>query len=528
MSRMLKFGSSPNYETPMDEDTDNTYMVTVKASYGTDMATRDVTVTVTDVDELGALSGDSSPSYMENSDDDVATYTADGATWSLEGADKGYFTIIGGMLKFKNSPNYEMPRGAAMSATNTNEYMVTVKAEAGGEMDEIMVTVTVDNVEELGMLPGDSSHSYMENSDDAVATYTADGPMADSATWSLEGTDKGYFTIIGGMLKFKNSPNYEMPRGAAMSDTNTNEYMVTVKAEAGGEMDEITVTVMVTNVNEDGTVTLMPMPLTVGTAVTASLTDPDNVTDGTVTWQWSKFMEMDEGYTDITGATSAMYTPVAADEDYYLKATASYNDGEGSDKSASAMTASQVSSFAISGTSVSSYVENGDGRRWQPTQPPAPMADFRHLGSLAWRPTPTILHGRGFRRERHAQVRERSPDYEMPRGHGRWARTNSYEYMVTLSRPTDGTNSGRGHDVTVMVDQRGRTWDAVRGFQLTATWRTATTPWQPTRPTARWRTWQLGRLKAPTPTISWSRVPARASCSSSVTPPTSRSRGARR
>ena len=87
---------------------------------------------------------------------------ADNATWSLEGADKGYFTITGGMLKFRNSPNFEMPRGQALSATNTNIYEVTVKAEAGGEMDGILVTVTVSNVDELGTLSGDSSHSYEE------------------------------------------------------------------------------------------------------------------------------------------------------------------------------------------------------------------------------------------------------------------------------------------------------------------------------------------------------------------------------
>ena len=38
---------------PADADTDNIYMVTVKASAGTDMATtHDVTITVTDVEEM--------------------------------------------------------------------------------------------------------------------------------------------------------------------------------------------------------------------------------------------------------------------------------------------------------------------------------------------------------------------------------------------------------------------------------------------------------------------------------------------
>ncbi|MYA49220.1 MAG: cadherin repeat domain-containing protein [Chloroflexi bacterium] len=52
-STMLRFRSSPNYEAPADADTNNVYMVTVTANDGTNTAMRDVTVTVTDVDEQG-------------------------------------------------------------------------------------------------------------------------------------------------------------------------------------------------------------------------------------------------------------------------------------------------------------------------------------------------------------------------------------------------------------------------------------------------------------------------------------------
>ena len=188
--------------------------------------------------------------YEENGMDAVETYMANGpmaarARWSLEGDDAGRFSLSqDGVLTFRNSPNYENPTD--MGTDNT--YKVTVKANDGTYMDTQDVIVMVTDVEELGMLSGNSSPSYMENSEDAVATYTPSGP--DMATWSLEGTDKGYFTITGGVLKFRNSPNYEMPRGRALSGTNTNEYMVTVKAEAGGEMDDIMVTVTVANVEE--------------------------------------------------------------------------------------------------------------------------------------------------------------------------------------------------------------------------------------------------------------------------------------
>ena len=54
------------------------------------------------------------------------------------------------MLKFKVAPDYEMPRGEAKSATNTNTYEVTVEVAANGEMATQAATVNVTNVEETG------------------------------------------------------------------------------------------------------------------------------------------------------------------------------------------------------------------------------------------------------------------------------------------------------------------------------------------------------------------------------------------
>ena len=237
---MLTFRSSPNYEMPMDANTDNTYMVTLKASDGTYMDTHDVTVTVTNVDELGMLVGQDSVGYMENDTVAVETYTANGpvaASWSLEGDDMGAFSIGGssGELMFASPPDFEAPTDMGMD----NMYQVTVKAEAGGEMDMMDVTVTVTNVAELGMLTGDASVDYNENGMSAVGTYTADGPVA--AIWSLEGDDMGAFSIGGssGELMFASPPDFEAPTDMGMD----NMYQVTVKAEAGGEMDTMDVTV---------------------------------------------------------------------------------------------------------------------------------------------------------------------------------------------------------------------------------------------------------------------------------------------
>ena len=222
-----------------------------------------------------------------------------------------------------------------MSGTNTNTYMVTVKASAGGEMEMVEVTVTVTNVDELGTLSGSTSASIMEGATDSLGTYTLMGTAADTADWSLDGADMSDFMLEGTgmsrMLKFRSAPDFEAPMGGADNDSNT--YMVTVKASAGGEMEMVQVTVEVTNIEEAGTVTLMPTSLVVGSEVTASLTDLDGDVSGT-TWQWASADAMDVDFTNIDGADSASYTPVEDDAGMYLQATASYTDGHGTGKMA--------------------------------------------------------------------------------------------------------------------------------------------------------------------------------------------------
>ena len=81
-------------------------------------------------------------------------------------------------------------------------------------------------------------------------------------------------------------------------------------------------------IDDDGTVSLSWEELTVGEAVTASLTDPD---DGVmnVEWQWASSADGLTDWTDIVGATSGTYTPVEGNVNNYLRATASYDDDSG-------------------------------------------------------------------------------------------------------------------------------------------------------------------------------------------------------
>ena len=133
----------------------NTYMVTVMAedSFGA-TASIDVTIMVTDVDEMPDVTGDEMRDYPENGTGPVATYTAsdpEGAMvrWSLGGTDAADFMIENGVLTFKKSPDYEMAMGGSAGTSNTYEVMVKATDETRQVgMKDVMVKVT--NVDEAG------------------------------------------------------------------------------------------------------------------------------------------------------------------------------------------------------------------------------------------------------------------------------------------------------------------------------------------------------------------------------------------
>ena len=234
-------------------------------------------------------------------------------------------------------------------------YTVELTADDGsGLKATTRVTIALVDMNETPTMPmelsadlvisGPPNRSYGENGTTAVGTYSAAGAHAASVMWSLSGDDMSAFDIsAGGELTFMASPDYEMPVDANMN----NIYELSVVGNDGtNDPESYDVIVTVSNVDEDGMVSLSPMTPTVGMEVTAMLEDPDGIVT-IIGWEWSSSDMMDGTYTEITGATSDAYTPVEADDGMYLRATVNYDDGEGPDKVAYAMTAGAVPTMPV-------------------------------------------------------------------------------------------------------------------------------------------------------------------------------------
>ena len=190
---------SLNTNTELDYEDRTTYMVVVTAADPDgEMASVDVTIKVTDVDEApkiiaGGLvvRGTSDTNYAENGMGMVATYSAAGpdaadATWSLSGADAGDFSISSaGVLTFMASPNYESPA----DANTDNIYMVMVNANDGTNDAMKAVTVRVTNEDEPGRV------TFWRDGADATTAAIVVGDELGGAVDDSDGNPNDTFPI---------------------------------------------------------------------------------------------------------------------------------------------------------------------------------------------------------------------------------------------------------------------------------------------------------------------------------------------
>ena len=161
-----------------------------------------------------------------------------------------------------------------------------------------------------------------------VAATDAEG---DVLTYSLRGPDAAYFLVspwTGAVLVWTDL-DYETQA----------TYSVTVEVRDSrdlvGHFDTsadamLKVSIMLTNEEELGMLTLSPKQPQVGTQLTATLTDPDGGITGQ-SWSWERSQNGSD-WSPIANAAEGRYTPVQADLNHYVRVTVQYSDGHGSGK----------------------------------------------------------------------------------------------------------------------------------------------------------------------------------------------------
>ncbi|MDQ1773072.1 cadherin domain-containing protein, partial [Labilibaculum euxinus] len=255
----LAFTSAPDYETPLDINADNDYIVQVSVSDGLNSSTQTITVSVDNVTGItitsnggGATAGISIP---ENSTSIAAvTSVNEGVAVPLYslvgGADQAKFNIhpTSGVLTLLSAPDYESPQDAG--GNNSYEVIVRVTGD-GGATDDQTITVTITDVNDITpVITATQSFSIAENTANSGAVGTVLATDGDAGTsfsaWTeTGGTGASIFEInasSGAITVTDNS-------GIDYETTTSYTYTVTVSDGTNTSASE-TITINITDVND--------------------------------------------------------------------------------------------------------------------------------------------------------------------------------------------------------------------------------------------------------------------------------------
>ena len=239
-------GPTPTFAVPDEVAATTTYeyLLTVSAE-NAESGSAEVTVTVLNHGALGVVCVDP-PSVYEGSADFDLNCSASGApgdnpeytyAWEARGDTPDTALLISGT----NGPTPTFSAPAALDATTTYEYLLTVSAEHA-ESGSAEVTVTVLNKEALALACADPGSVY-EGSSDIAFDCTASGAPEGSSyayAWTARGgtADTGLLSATDGP-----APTFAVPD--EVSEDETYEYLLTVSsANAEDASAEVTVTVL--------------------------------------------------------------------------------------------------------------------------------------------------------------------------------------------------------------------------------------------------------------------------------------------
>ena len=328
------------------------------------------TMTAPDITSEGSFLVDEGETAVATLTADDSDTTAGDLIWSKTGgADSSKFSLTSaGVLTFSSFKDYETPDDADTDRT----YEVTVQVSDGTDSDMAELLVTLRNVTELTAITEPPSVEFPENSWSRVATFTASSEEDRAGIeWILAGTDSDHFSIDSppGALRFSlqavaprifsEPPDFEAP----VDPDAANTYELTLLAKAGSSVtDTRTFTVTVTDVDEEGALSLSSTRPALGAALSAVPTDPDGVTTGTALWQWERSTGRNS-WAVIDGAAAESYTPVAADTNTFLRVTATYADEHGTGKAVSEVAPNVVTGLLLTGLTAETDDSRADTAR---------------------------------------------------------------------------------------------------------------------------------------------------------------------
>ena len=229
-------------------------------------------------------------------------------TLTLGGADATRFAITdGGTLTFADAPNFERPRGMALSGSNTNDYALTVTAM--NSVDSVAsgaITVRVTDVNEAPVLPAITPPAFIEYTAGSFDITATDVDAGQTLTFALNAPNHGATLSSTGTFTWtpgEDDGTVARTFSVTVTDSATTPMMTTgtfdITAMELANRAPINATLTVA-----GGATTVTNPNTLGLSATA--TDPD--TGDMLTYTWSSSATGDS-FSPATGASTSWTPP---------------------------------------------------------------------------------------------------------------------------------------------------------------------------------------------------------------------------
>jgi len=242
----LTFKDRQNFEDPDDANSDGDYEITVTARGAGETLDRDITVSLTDENDLPYLPDDQElpDAPVENQADyELATYAAidedgDDVAFSLEGEDAEFFTIdpVTGRLATAVALDHENPQDA--DGDGWYDYQVIATDSQGGEITLSSTTTLVVDVNEAPeidwwIVKTGQGEDWAVPGVEVGSVLASDQDAGDTVTFSIEGEDSFAFEIneTSGKIRLTEALDFENPTDA--NGDNKYEYTVVVTDQSG-------------------------------------------------------------------------------------------------------------------------------------------------------------------------------------------------------------------------------------------------------------------------------------------------------
>ncbi len=476
----LTFSAAPDFESPADSDTDNEFEVTVKVEDDetptANSATREVTITVTNVDEAGtvAIAGtlEGGVELTASVTDPDGSVTGESWQWAMAEMSSGPFTDIDSATNAKYT-SVAADVGMFLRATATYKDAESTTTDKSAEFitsSAIVASNSKPTFDDGGTTTREvpENNSTGTNVGAAVAASDTDTSPADTLTYGLKNTgDHSSFTIVStsGQIQTKSGETYDF-------EASKNSYTVTVTVHDGKDAAnvnstdvdaEITVTIDLTDANDAPTITTTDIAESIDenaatSVVIQTYAASDEDTPGTPqTLSW--LVEgTDSGVFDINSSSGALTfknvpnfeSPADAGMNNVYNVTVKVTDSGTpvkSDTLAVTITVNNVNEAPTitstgTGFTAPSFVENGTG-----VVATYMATDVDAMTTLSWSVEGTDSEDFDINSSNGMLTFKNAPNYEMP----------------------DDANADNDYDITVKVKDNGIPGNRMASNQLDAT-----------------------------------------------------------